>query len=170
MTNAKATSERLVDYLTDHVKYERDMLGYTFRAMHATPPGPNWNVVFESFGLHARNLYDFLRHEGKKTNTFRADDYVPGRPKPQALSLFNDLDAFLCHMSAGRAERAKLTLERLYSLGEWLDREWSKWVNSLPSPFNDRLDPSPVCEPVTLEHDVTPSTACTHVMIVMSGS
>jgi hypothetical protein len=105
-----------------------------------------------------------LRHEGKKQTTFRADDYIPGRQKPDPFTAFNELDTFLFHMSAGRAERAEINLERLYTLVKWLDREWSKWTDALPNPYSGLLDSSPVCRQRNLENGVTMSTACTEVI------
>jgi hypothetical protein len=105
-------------YLSDHLQYERWMLGEAFRELHTTPTGPRWNMVFESFCVHARNLYDFLRHEGKRANTYRADDYALDRTKLVAELAFNELDKFLFHMSADRLERAKLDLAQLQMLEE----------------------------------------------------
>lgn len=82
-------------------------------------------LSIESLGIHARNLYDFFRNEGKTQTTFRADDYVDSWRKPNAFFSFNELDVFLFHMSAGRAEYQKLSLERLQQLGAWLDNIWA---------------------------------------------
>jgi hypothetical protein len=93
---AKEKNEaEMLRYLEEHVAYERTMLGYTYARLHDTAPGVGWNVVYESFGIHARNLYDFFRNEGKTQTPFRADDYVDSWPKPNALLSFNELDVFL---------------------------------------------------------------------------
>lgn len=170
MNTAKDTTDKLLGYLDDHIRYEWDMLRYSFTRLHRTPPGPEWNIVFEAYCVHARNLYDFLRHEGKTQTTFRADDFVSGRSKPSPLLAFNELDGFLFHMSTSRAEKAKLTLERLTELQDWIDREWVNWAQSLPEPYNGVLDANPVARPTSLEGGVQSSTACTHVQIVKSAS
>jgi len=103
MATEKKEAEML-RYLREHVTYERTMLGFTYD----TVPGVAWSVVYESFDIHARNLYDFFRNEGKTQTTFRAADYVDSWPKPKPLLSFNELDVFLFHMSTGRAEREKL--------------------------------------------------------------
>ena len=69
-----------------------------------------------SFCIHARNLYDFLRHEGGKSTNIRADSYVPGHAKPNANVDFNKLDTFLFHMSKGRIDKKKVDL---VSAGPW---------------------------------------------------
>lgn len=66
----------MIRYLADHVAYECEMLRHTYTRLHDTAPGLDWNVIYESFGIHARNLYDFFRNEGNAQTTFRAGDYV----------------------------------------------------------------------------------------------
>ncbi len=169
---AKEKNEaEMLRYLEEHVAYERTMLGYTYARLHDTAPGVGWNVVYESFGIHARNLYDFLRNEGKTQTTFRADDYVDSWPKPNALLSFNELDVFLFHMSTGRAERQKLNLQRLQQLGAWLDDAWAKWVRRLPDPYARNLNQGPVCAtPLLLQAGVTQATACTMFTAVSTTS
>ena len=152
----------MLQYLKEHVAYERTMLGYTYARLHDTALGTGWNVVYESFGIHARNLYDFLRKEGKTQTTFRADDYVKNWPKPKALLIFNEFDVFLFHMSTVRAERQKMNLGRLQQIGTWLDIQWANWVGKLPSSYKDILNNGPVCAtPLVLQAGVTQATACT---------
>lgn len=157
---AKDEEEKL-HYLKEHVTYERTMLGYTYARLHDTAPGVGWNVVYESFGIHARNLYDFLRNGGTGGNTFRADDYVLHWPKAEHSPSFNVLDSFVFHMSARRNNQAKLTLEQLQQLASWLNTEWVNWVGRLPSPYNEIVTPDPICITPALQAGVTRATACT---------
>jgi len=157
--------EDLIAYLNEHIRYEREMLGYYFKEMHETSPGLRWNMVFESFCIHARNLYDFLRHEGGKTTSIRADSYVPGRAKPNANVDFNKLDTFLFHMSKGRIEKKKVDLAEVQALGKWLDDQWSIWVSSLKEPYAALVDNKPICTPRLLTAGVTNATACTYFTI-----
>ncbi len=154
--------EKLVAYLKEHVPYEREMLGFTFKEMHETPPGLKWNMAFEAFCIHARNLYDFLRHEGSKTTTFRADDYVPNRSKSEAELLFNNLDTFLFHMSTGRIDKKKVNLADVQQLGKWLDEHWASWVSSLKAPYTAFVDANPVCPPRQFAAGVSEATACSY--------
>lgn len=157
----KDSDDGRLAYLKEHVAYERRMLGYTFGMLSSTAPGDAWNAIYESFGIHARNLYDFLRNGGKPQTTFRADDYVPSRKMPPGLLTFNELDTFLFHMSTGRAEREKLNMARLTQLGAWIDMYWEEWVDLLPEPFAGILSKEPVCYPRNRELGVTDATACT---------
>ncbi len=150
----------MLRYLREHVAYERTMLGYTYARLHDTAPGIAWNVVYESFGIHARNLYDFLRNDGNNT-TFRADDYIASWPKAKPFLSFNELDAFLFHMSTKRAQYEKMNLGLLQNLGIWLDENWAKWVSRLPKPYTGILSPDAVCSmPLTLMAGVSQATAC----------
>lgn len=157
---AKDEEEKL-QYLKEHVTYERTMLGYTYARLHDTAPGIGWNVVYESFGIHARNLYDFLRNDGSGGTTFRANDYVANWRSPDYFASFNVLDYFVFHMSSRRTSYAKLTLEQLQQLGLWLNTEWANWVGRLPSPYNEIVTPEPICKSPTLQAGVTSATACT---------
>lgn len=159
---ATKEEERLIIYLDEHVSYEREMLEFTFKEMHDTPPGLKWNIVFESFCIHARNLYNFLRHDGRKQTTFRADDYVPGRSTPNAFLLFNELDTFLFHMSTGRIEKNKVNLGDVQTLGKWLDEQWAIWVSSLKAPYAAKVDAKPVCAPLVFTNGASHATACTY--------
>ena len=138
------------------------MLGFTFKEMHETPPGPEWNIAFEAFCIHARNLYDFLRHEGNKNTTYRADDYVHNHSKSEAELLFNNLDTFLFHMSTGRIDKKKVDLADVQKLGKWLDEHWSTWVSSLEDRFATLVDAKAVCNQCMFSAGVSETTACTY--------
>lgn len=151
----------MLEYLGEHIKYERDMLAFCYSKLHNTPPGLEWNAFFEAFGIHARNIYDFLRNEGRATTTFRADQYVQSWKPPEALLKFNGLDQFVFHMSKSRLEHAKLKLQDLQELFNWLDDEWAKWVGKLSDPYAAKLKADPVCpDNLTLTNGVALNTAC----------
>ncbi len=150
-------------YLTEHLAYERQMLGYTFARLHDTEPGLAWNAVYESFSIHARNIYDFLRHEGGNKTNFRADQFVVGHRKPNHLAVFNDLDVYAFHLSMKRDVSSKPDLSRLTMMGAWLDKHWASWVNLLPEPFAGRTDKTALCRPREMQCGVTQATACSVV-------
>lgn len=140
------------------------MLGYTFARLHDTPEGLGWNMVYESFGIHARVLYDFLQNKGQKGNDFRADKYTDRWTPSNANLAFNDLNTFVAHLSEKREVRPKLTLSKLQELGAWLDKEWARWVETLPEGVAPRPGAAPVCvPPKVLLNGVTLATACTTV-------
>jgi|GEM_PF-1293164 len=136
--------EDLVAYLKEHLKYERDMLRFTY-AMLFEMDGCRWCAMFESFGVHARNLYDFLRHEGGATNTVRADDYVPGRKKPAASNVGGKLNGSVFHLSTSRLANKPVSLTDATAIGGWIDKEWEAWAGQLREPFKALIDTSPAC-------------------------
>jgi hypothetical protein len=138
------TPENLLDYLDDHLRYERQMLGFTFELVYSLPTGLLWNAIFESFAIHARNLYDFFRHEGNAATSYRAVDYVPGRSKSDCDLKFNELDTLL-HLSASRLTKEKVNSGDVLKLGRWLDDEWKIWALSLKDPYIALVDANPVC-------------------------
>lgn len=153
------SQQSLEAYLNEHIRYEHDMLAFAHQQIHEAAPGPGWNLAYEGFCLHARNLAHFLRHD----DASRADHYLPGRPKPQPMPKMETLNTFLFHLSSGRTTKPKMTLDDLRPIGDWLDREWARFVNALPLPYRGVLDPSPVCGPRTFKNGVTAHTACSAV-------
>jgi hypothetical protein len=163
------SSEDLVTYLSEHLKYERDMLRFTYDMLFKTD-GYRWCAMFESFGVHARNLYDFLRHEGK-SNTVRADNYVPGRSKPAASNVDGKMNGSFFHLSTSRLENKPVSLADAIAIGGWIDREWAVWASQLGEPFKAFVDTSPACPepqlavhggPSATNHVATTSTTFLH--------
>lgn len=139
------TESDLVAYLEEHLKYEREMLRFTFEMLFQTD-GRRWCAMFESFGIHARNLYDFLRHEGKPTTTIRAVDYVPDRKKSDAIpTIDSKMNSSFFHLSTSRLDNKPVTLADAVTIGSWIDREWNAWADQLPDPFNALVDVEPAC-------------------------
>lgn len=151
--------ETLKTYLKEHVRYERDMLAFAHKQLHETGEGPAWNLAYEGFCLHARNLEQFLRHDGD----IRADWYLPGRPKPGAMPKLEALNQFLFHLSVSRLDKPKLTVPELEPVGAWLDKEWAVFVDALPAPYIGLVDSSPVCGQLAFINGATPHTACSVV-------
>jgi hypothetical protein len=105
-----ASEQKKIAYLEEHVSYELVMLNYTFMRLVASAPSTaeeqlDFNTYLESFGVHARNLVDFLsnRARGDECSAF---DYVPGfeapdqaRVKPALLRL----EKQIMHLTAIRS-------------------------------------------------------------------
>jgi len=169
--NNKAEGE-LINYLAEHVRYEREMLSLTFSKIHTTAPGYEWNAFYESFGIHARNLYDFFRNSGSRQTTYRACDYAPNWGKSDAETKFNELDVFLFHMSMGRSDRQKINVERIQLYGKWLNEAWSEWYGELPETYKKNLSDGPLCviprDTVSSVNQFTACTVCVASTLTMS--
>ncbi len=163
MTKAsKIPDAEKLAFLRDHLAYERQMLGYAYAQMHAMGAGLAWNVHYESFAVHARNLYDFLRNDTRSGN-YNAYHFVPDWKPPTYDLLFNGLDPFVFHLGMKRSGLVKLNLAGLGLLGTWLDGHWADWVNRLPEPFAGAISPAPACPVIVPTGGATPATACSAV-------
>lgn len=140
------TEAELIEALDDHLAYERDMLGHTYTIIQTTQNQAEWNAHFESFCVHARNLYDFLRSDGKQ-GAFKARDYLPGH-KPAACLAFNDIDTGILHVTNHRTRKQKIDLEQANRLAHWIDREWARWCGALPTKYSAHVKSDPVCKNV----------------------
>jgi hypothetical protein len=158
------SDEALGAYLKEHLKYERDMLRYTY-GMLFEPGAFRWCAMFESFGIHARNLYDFLRHEGSKTNTVRADDYVPGRSKPAASNVDGKMNSSFFHLSTSRLGNNPVDIIDAATIGSWIDREWATWAGQLGDRFKPLVDASEACPQRLLTAASAPS-ATNHIITI----
>ena len=167
MAKEKRTSDLMV-YLEEHLDYERRMLRFTYRMLFETD-GPRWCAMFESFGIHARNLYDFLRHEGKAATTIRAVDYVPNRKKSEALATIDaKMNSSLFHLSTSRLGNKPVTLSDAIMIGAWIDREWQAWAAQLPQPFCSSVGTELTCPQPLEEASVSPS-ATGHIIALPGG-
>ena len=75
------TEQEKIAYLDEHVSYEVVMLNYTFmRVLTCGPRHRKSNstsmLSWSRFGVHARNLVDFLSKKSRKDDR-NASDYVP---------------------------------------------------------------------------------------------
>jgi hypothetical protein len=135
----------LIEYLDDHLKYERNMLRFTFDMLFKSGE-KRWCAFFESFGVHARNLYIFLRNSADYRSYVRADDYVPGHCTKSNFSRVDEkMNSSFFHLSTSRLKNKPVTLKDAIEIGEWIDREWATWAVQLRDPFKLLVDISPSC-------------------------
>ena len=153
-----------ISFLVDHIAYEREMLAFCFKKLHETTAGLEWNAFYESFGIHARNIYDFLRNDGTKGTTFRANFYYKSW-KSLAYKDFNNVNGFIAHMSLDRLNGEKLNLEKIQKMGAWLDEEFKNWGEKIEENFKDKLNTKDPACPSSLEllNGATRQTACSAV-------
>jgi hypothetical protein len=138
------SKQDLERYLSEHLAYERKMLGHTYEKL-SLPLSLDWCAYFESFGIHARNIYHFLRHDGTKNTTIRADHYVPQHKKPESSHIDPRMNESFFHLSTKRLDGKPVNLQDAIDIGVWLDREWKSWASMLPDNFRVLVDVRPVC-------------------------
>jgi hypothetical protein len=144
LTTIMASEADKIKFLREHLAYERQMLGYSFREIHSEIDQLRWNALFESFSVHARNLYDFLRSDGG-ARSLHADDYVRAHKAPE-LRVFNKLDVYVFHTAKQRLANKKFDLADAAEAGTWLDVQWARWVAALPQEFSGFASAAPVCK------------------------
>jgi hypothetical protein len=107
--DAMASEQEKIAYLEEHVSYEVVMLNYTFMRLLASRPSTaeeqlDFNAYLESFGVHARNLLDFLSNKARGDER-SASDYVPEFEAPDQArvkpALFR-LEKQIMHVTALR--------------------------------------------------------------------
>lgn len=157
----KHSDETLLKFLKEHVRYERMMIRHVYKELHQQKDQLIWNALYESFGVHARNLYKFLRSDDG--GNIGSNSYVANRSKPEHEPLFNMLDIFLFHMAVERDRKDRLNKENLKVLAAWIDREWKIWTDQLGEPFKLEVDREPIVTPETITIAAGVPTACSVV-------
>jgi hypothetical protein len=161
-----ASKQELTEYLTDHLAYERDMLAFTFSEIQKPHPQEHWNALIESFGVHARNLYDFLRSDSGSRNV-HANDYVANH-KVSALLSFNALDTYFFHTAKQRLKNEKFGREQAAAAAQWIDREWERWATALPEAFSGLTSPARRCDLAFVQVETSVPSATNHITTASS--
>jgi hypothetical protein len=121
------TAERKA-YLKEHLRYEIQMLHYAFAEMTEPKPQLQWNSVFDSFVMHARNLIDFLSNKaGRRGNNFKAADFTQDYEPPSKdtiRELYDQMHADVFHLGKMRPtdESKKINTDRARELYDWIKK------------------------------------------------
>jgi hypothetical protein len=129
----------LKEYLREHLFYELMMLRYTLGRIQHVKSQVLWNALFESFGMHARNLYAFLRNERDHRNVI-ASDFVDqfncGRENKIAGTM-DRLNQQLLHLGRRRHQSGpqKLDTSDAIKVAEWIEKMLKKFSKELKEPY-----------------------------------
>jgi hypothetical protein len=139
-------------WLHEHLSYELQMLQFTFEKIATMSSSPEWNAFFESFAVHARNLYHFLTNESGQGN-FNASDFIPGfacKKTSKTKQLYPKQLSQIFHLGKARPNNApqKITLEDCAQLNTWLDAQFTLFVDRLEPPYSLTWALSPAAQPV----------------------
>ncbi len=153
--------EKKEQFLNEHLKYEHDMLEYSLSKLYCEGDQLGWNAFFESFAIHARNLYDFLRNEGK-SNNYRASDFAENYKKPDHNIEFNKLDPSVFHLGKDRVRRKiKVRMNNIEILAGWIDENHLTWHRQLKKEYKDKVRERLKCKGYKYYNGVSVNTACT---------
>jgi hypothetical protein len=147
--DAMASEQEKIAYLEEHISYELVMLNYTFmRLVTSRPSTPeeqlDCNAFLESFGVHARNLADFLSARPRE-NCRNVSDYITDFEAPaptrveQALS---KLEKQVLHVTSLRATdlHEKFNAGDARELYAWIVPAVLKFQGQLLPTYRDSLD------------------------------
>lgn len=121
---------QIAEYLSEHLPYELMMLRHAMWKLNEHQEQLEWNVLYESFVVHARNLYKFLTNG----EDVQACKFVPGfGSKADGFSYLQKLDAQVLHLSPNRPRlaQAKMQIGDVKACYEWIEEKFAKFVAGL---------------------------------------
>jgi hypothetical protein len=154
------TDQDKLKFLEEHLHYEHEMFEYSLSKLYCTGDQLGWNSFYESFAIHARNLYDFFRNDGGGNN-FKARDFANDYSPPSANTKFNILDPSVFHLGKQRTgEVQKLTMQALVNLAKWISTQHDHWYQKLDEKFKAKVRREIGKTQYILLDGVTVNTAC----------
>lgn len=154
--------EELASYLDEHLPYERMMLDYTFGKITTQQSQCDWNAYYESFVIHARNLYNFLTNNDG-TNA-KAHEFVfnfKARKSTGTISISSKLLAQVHHLSPKRPSAAeqKVQADDARVLYSWIDDNFDQFIRGLPENLRTLWNESKSRPPPTFDNILVGSNA-----------
>jgi hypothetical protein len=143
-----ASEQAKRNYLAVHLPYMLKMLRYDYAQMLCEQHYLSWNAHFESFGVHARGLVNFLTNND--TGNMQIKDFTKWRARIGDLKgLMQRLTTQIFHLVDNRPTDviAKFDTLNARSILGWIEENFSRFLAALESPyralFDDKLaDPS----------------------------
>ena len=144
-----ASEQEKLAYLEEHVSYDVVMLNYTFMRLLTLRPSSSEeqldrNAFLESFGVHARNLVDFLSEKSREDGR-NASDYVPDFEAPDQArvkqAIFR-LEKQILHVTSLRATdpQQKFNAGDARELYAWIVPAILKFQGQLGPPYRASLN------------------------------
>lgn len=127
------------EWLKEHLAYELDMLHFTLERISVLPESPEWNAHFESFAVHARNLYGFLTNDSGQGN-YNASDFVPhfrSAKTDLTKGAFPKLLFQVLHLGKRRptSTHGKFTLDICRQFYSWIEENFKMFTDQLGEPY-----------------------------------
>jgi hypothetical protein len=128
------SSEQDKEYwLREHLQYEIRMLEYTLAKIGQLPEGDDWNAYYESFAVHARNLYVFLTND--EAGNRKAKEYVDYQAQKtcRTISVFQKMRAQVLHPGKNRSTgtEEKANLGDAQAIAKWIGESFSEFAEKL---------------------------------------
>ena len=139
-----ASDPKKCDFLAEHLLYQLLMLRHTHEQIVKPQGQLTWNAMYESFAVHARNLFVFLKNSDNNKN-MRASDYISDfkvNVPPAINSVRLSLDPHVLHLGKIRKESdRKPHVEKLNKLYVWLGENLARFGAELPDKFRKHWQP-----------------------------
>jgi hypothetical protein len=122
-----------------NVRYELDMMRFNLlRAREASEKGSQlgYNSHYESWAIHARNLYKFLNSDDDKNTNYRAQDYVPGfscKKSNDTVRTLQRLDPEVFHMGTKRPKTVdkQVQIADINVFTEWVEDAFEDFLTKV---------------------------------------
>ena len=137
-----SSSAKQLKWIEEHLPYEFQMFEHTAGKLAMPLPRLDWNAFYESFGVHARVLYDFLTNRAGPNN-FKAKDFIAGF-KSEKNNLTKDfiqrVGPQIFHPGKNRPHREveKLSGHDCRAFAQWISDEMNRFVANLKEPYRSK--------------------------------
>jgi hypothetical protein len=143
-----ASKQKRIAYLREHLHYELLMLRFTWSRLKRVRVRLLWNALYESFGVHARNLIDFLRNEQDSRN-FKASDFIEKfevAKKNKVDGVMQRMHQQLLHLGKQRTtdedgEAKKINMVDVEKIGDWIETGLAQFTRELSEPYREHWQP-----------------------------
>jgi hypothetical protein len=134
----------LIDYLTN-VRYELDMMRINLHRARAFSKGGlknqlDYNSHYESWAIHARNLYKFLNSDDRRPS-YRAQDYKehfsPTKTN-DTKRILQKLEPEVFHMGdRPTVTQDQVNLADVSIFSEWVEEVFVEFIKEIPKVYGD---------------------------------
>ena len=139
-----SSEQQKADFLSEHGPYEMLMLTHCLSVCKSSSERLEWNTHFESFVVHARNLYCFLTN--RDSGNFQARDFLSEgfeAKEPQKFhATFQRVRDQVLHMGKKRPSTGptKAQLPELETVYVWIAEKLREFVEALPKEYQSKWD------------------------------
>lgn len=127
-------------WLKEHLIYERDMFRHTYRKVCELSQSLDRFAFYESFAVHARNLYSFLTNDEDPRN-YRAREFIDGFESDggELHGKIQRMNTQVQHMGKSRAgdddPDKKIKTGDCETVARWIEEHMQRFLSQLGEPY-----------------------------------
>lgn len=127
-------------WLKEHLSYELLMLDFAIGRIRSVENQLEWNAFYESFVVHARNLYFFLTNKGEGSD-YNASDFVAEFKSAKddlTIGKFQKMHHQVLHMGKHRPKEGSTKLNRgnCEDVYRWMEGAMRNFIGQLEKPYD----------------------------------